>query len=317
MLKKTRGTTALALEGPGEDTVELKTRSLLRSFLQCAAGFWGEHGTRVSWVLSAILLLIVLVSLAASYYMNRWHRVIFDALQTRDSGTVLQLSLLYLPLLAGSVFLTVMQLWARMTMQRRWREWLNKLLVDRWLKNGCYYQLNLVGGAHKNPECRIADDVRIATEAPIEFATGATSAVLSAAMFVVVLWTVGGAFTLHIGETALTIPGFLVIAAVIYAGVASGTMLVAGRRLITVSENKDQAEAEYRYVLTRVRENGEGIALLHGDDEERRGADKSFKTVFLAWRDVCIQTMRTTIVSQTSGYIAPILPIILCAPKFL
>jgi len=249
--------------------------------------------------------------------MNRWHRVIFDALQTRDSGTVLQLSLLYLPLLAGSVFLTVMQLWARMTMQRRWREWLNKLLVDRWLKNGCYYQLNLVGGAHKNPECRIADDVRIATEAPIEFATGATSAVLSAAMFVVVLWTVGGAFTLHIGETALTIPGFLVIAAVIYAGVASGTMLVAGRRLITVSENKDQAEAEYRYVLTRVRENGEGIALLHGDDEERRGADKSFKTVFLAWRDVCIQTMRTTIVSQTSGYIAPILPIILCAPKFL
>src|SRR5215475_11507044 len=317
MLGKTRGTTALALEGSGEDAVELRTRSLLRSFLQCAAGFWRDHGTRVSWVLSAILLLIVLVSLAASYYMNRWHRVIFDALQTRDSGTVLQLSLLYLPLLAGSVFLTVMQLWARMTMQRRWREWLNKLLVDRWLKNGCYYQLNLVGGAHKNPECRIADDVRIATEAPIEFATGATSAVLSAAMFVVVLWTVGGAFTVHIGETALTIPGFLVIAAVIYAVVASGTMLVAGRRLITVSENKDQAEAEYRYVLTRVRENGEGIALLQGDHEERRGVDKSFKTVFLAWRDVCVQTMRTTIVSQTSGYIAPILPIILCAPKFL
>ena len=27
--------------------------------------------------------------------------------------------------------------------------------------------------------------------------------------------------------------------------------------------------------------------------------------------------MRTTIVSQTSGFIAPVLPIILCAPKFL
>jgi vitamin B12/bleomycin/antimicrobial peptide transport system ATP-binding/permease protein len=159
--------------------------------------------------------------------------------------------------------------------------------------------------------------LRIATEAPIEFATGLTSAVLSAAMFIVVLWTVGRAFTVHIGETALTIPGFLVVAAVIYAVVASGTMLVAGRRLIRVSESKDQAEAEYRYMLTRVRENGEGIALLQGDAEERRGADKSFKTVFLAWRDLCIQTMRTTIVSQTSGYLAPILPIILCAPKFL
>ena len=39
--------------------------------------------------------------------------------------------------------------------------------------------------------------------------------------------------------------------------------------------------------------------------------------VLRAWRDISIQNMRTTIVSQTSGYIAPILPIILCAPKFL
>ena len=309
----TRGISVFAPEGPAEEV----GRSLLRSFWQSAAGFWKGRAARVPWVLSGILLLIVLLNLAASYGMNLWLRVIFDALQTRDSDTVLELSMLYLPLLAGSVFLSVMQLCARMTMQRRWREWLNKLLIDRWLKNGRYYQLNFVDGAHQNPECRIADDVRIATEAPVEFATGAITAILSAAMFIVVLWTVGGAFTAHIGETALTIPGFLVFAAVIYAAVASGTMLVIGRRSITVAENKDQAEAEYRYVLTRLRENGEAIALLKGDDEERRGTDKSFKTVFLAWRDVCIQTMRTTIVSQTSDYITSVLPIILCAPKFL
>src|SRR6516162_2974805 len=309
----TRGISAFAPEGPAEEV----RRSPLRSFWQSAAGFWKERAARVSWVLSGILLLIVLLNLAASYGMNLWLRVIFDALQTRDSDTVLELSMLYLPLLAGSVFLSVMQLCARMTMQRRWREWLNKFLIDRWLKNGRYYQLNFVDGAHQNPECRIADDVRIATEAPVEFATSVITAILSAATFIVVLWTVGGAFTAHIGETALTIPGFLVFAAVIYAAVASGTMLVIGRRSITVAENKDQAEAEYRYVLTRLRENGEAIALLKGDDEERRGTDKSFKTVFLAWRDVCIQTMRTTIVSQTSGYITSVLPIILCAPKFL
>lgn len=317
MLGNLREIAALTPEATGEEAVERETRPLLRSFWQNAAGFWGERGTRASWVLSGILLLIVLVSLVASYSMNVWNRVIFDALEKKDSATVLELSMLYLPLLAASVFLTVSQLWARMTMQRRWREWLNKLLIDRWLKNGRYYQLNLVGGIHKNPECRIADDVRIATEAPVEFAASATSAVLSAAMFIAVLWTVGGAFTVHIGGAALTIPGFLVVAAAVYAVVASGTMLVAGRRLVAVSENKDQAEAEYRYLLTLVRENGEGIALLHGDEEERRGAAEAFKAVFRGWRDVCIQTMRTTIVSQTSGYIAPILPIILCAPKYL
>jgi putative ATP-binding cassette transporter len=104
---------------------------------------------------------------------------------------------------------------------------------------------------------------------------------------------------------------------VIYAMGATGTMFVIGRRLVTVSESKNQAEAEYRYLLTRVRENAEGIALLKGEDEERRGVDRSFATVLRTWRDVCIQSIRTTIVSQTSGYIAPILPIILCAPKFL
>ena len=90
-----------------------------------------------------------------------------------------------------------------------------------------------------------------------------------------------------------------------------------GRRFIAVSESKNQAEAEYRYVLTRVRENAESIALLRGEYEERKGVDKSLKTVLRGWRDICIQTMRTTIVSQTSSYLAPVLPVILCAPKFL
>src|SRR5262249_15030967 len=131
--------------------------------------------------------------------------------------------------------------------------------------------LTLVGGYHKNPEGRIADDVRIARESPIDFTTGVTTAVLSAATFIAVLWTIGGAFTFHIHDTAITIPGFLVVAAVIYAVAASGTMFIIGRSLISVSENKNQAEAEYRYLLTRVRENGEGIALLKGEDEERSG----------------------------------------------
>src|SRR5262249_58753571 len=161
-------------------------------------GFWGQYGTPVSWLLSGALLFIVLLIRAASYGMTVWHRVFFDALQASDSDTVLLLSMLSVPFLAASVFLSVMQTCARMTMQRRWRAWLNTLLIDRWLKNSRHYQLNLLGGPHKNPEGRIADDVRIATEAPIDFATGVTTAVLSAATFITVLWAIGGAFTFHV-----------------------------------------------------------------------------------------------------------------------
>ena len=140
---------------------------------------------------------------------------------------------------------------------------------------------------------------------------------LSAATFIAVLWTIGGALTVQLGGLVITIPGFLVIAAVVYAIAASGFMTVIGKRFIAVAENKNQAEAEYRYALTRLRENGESIALLHGEEEERNALDSSFRNVLRGWRNICIQNMRTTIVSQTSSYIAPVLPIILCAPKFL
>jgi vitamin B12/bleomycin/antimicrobial peptide transport system ATP-binding/permease protein len=54
-----------------------------------------------------------------------------------------------------------------------------------------------------------------------------------------------------------------------------------------------------------------------GEEEERAGVDPSLGTVLRAWRDLCFQNMKTSVVSQTSGYIAPALPIILCAPKVL
>ena len=70
-------------------------------------------------------------------------------------------------------------------------------------------------------------------------------------------------------------------------------------------------------MLTRLRENGESIAVLGGEEEERNSVDGALTNVLRRWREICIQWMRTTIVSGTSGFIAPVLPIILCAPKFL
>jgi putative ATP-binding cassette transporter len=300
-----------------EEGKRLRRRLLLRRFWQSAAGFWGTNGARLARVLPGLILLTIILNLAASYGMNIWNRAIFDALEKHNASRVLFLSLIYFPLLAASVCLMVTQVYARMSMQRRWRDWLTHHLLDRWLKNGRYYQLNLVTGDHKNPEYRIADDVRLATESPVEFAAGVTTAVLSAVTFIAVLWTIGGSLSFDLAGVEITIPGFLVAAAVIYAVLASGSMVLIGRRFVTVSENKNQAEAEYRYVLTRLSENGESIAVLGGEDEERNAVDNSLATVLDRWREICSQTMRTTIVSQTSGYIAPVLPIILCAPKFL
>jgi hypothetical protein len=86
---------------------------------------------------------------------HQWHRVIFDALQASDSDAVLLLSMLYVPLLVASVFLSVMQTCARMTMQRRWRAWLNNLLIDRSGRRGARLVEDDVSPGHTLREAQI------------------------------------------------------------------------------------------------------------------------------------------------------------------
>ena len=88
MLRATAQTSELSPHGAVADAGEVGARSLLQSFWRSARGFWGPRGTRLAWVLSAALLAIILLNLAASYGMNVWHRVIFDALQASDSDTI-------------------------------------------------------------------------------------------------------------------------------------------------------------------------------------------------------------------------------------
>jgi len=300
-----------------EEAEQARKDYLLTRFWISARGFWGKSGDKLAWVFSIGLVILIVTNVGFQYGINVWNRAIFDAIEKRDAASVYYLTAVFFPLAIGSVVLGVAQVFARMGIQRHWRAWLTNSVVSRWLTGGRYYQLNLVGGDHQNPEYRIAEDLRIATDAPVDFAAGVTSAFLSAMTFIVVLWTIGGALTVTVAESTVTIPGFLVIAAVLYAALASGSIMTIGRRFVQVSEDKNQAEAEFRYTLTRVRENGESIALLGGEQEERDGIDRTFTKVLRQWARLAGQHMRTTLVSQGSSLIAPVVPLLLCAPKFL
>ncbi|TPK69774.1 ATP-binding cassette domain-containing protein [Mesorhizobium sp. B2-4-15] len=300
-----------------EEAAQARKKYLLRRFWISGRGYWGRHGDRLAWPLTIGLLVLIGVNVGFQYGINVWNRAIFDAIEQRQAHTVYFLSAIFLPLVAGSIGLVVAQVYLRMTMQRRWRSWLTTSVIARWLDHGRYYQLNLVKGDHQNPEARLSEDLRVATESPVDFVAGVTSAFLSASTFIVVLWTIGGALSFSLGGSTITVPGFLVITAVVYAAITSTSMFIIGRNFVRLSEEKNQAEAEFRYVLTRVRENGESIALLGGEEEENSGIDKTFAGVLKRWARLTGQHMRTALVSQGSSLFAPVVPVLLCAPKFL
>src|SRR5262245_32556566 len=205
------------LDPNDENSNKVKRQLLLRRFWQSAFGFWSRtRGERRSWFLTGLMLVLIFLNLAASYGMNIWNREIFDALEKRDSSRVLFIALIYFPLLAASVCVMIAQVYGKMTMQRRWRAWLTHHLLDRWLRNGRYYQLHLVTGDHRNPEYRIADDVRLATEAPVDFSVGLTNDVLSALMFIAVLWTIGGSLAVDLAGRRLQTTGLRAVTSCVY-----------------------------------------------------------------------------------------------------
>ncbi|MDK4715105.1 ABC transporter ATP-binding protein/permease [Rhizobium sp. CNPSo 4039] len=301
-----------------EEAERARKGYLLARFWISARGYWSRRGDGFAWPCTIGLLALIGLNVCVQYGINIWNRAIFDAIEQRNAHTVYVLSAVFLPLVLGSVALVTVQVYIRMMIQRRWRSWLTTGLIARWLANGRYYQLNLIGGeGHKNPEARLSEDLRIATESPVDFLAGVISAFLSASTFIVVLWTIGGALSFQIAGSVITIPGFLVVTAVLYAVITSTSMAVIGRHFVEISEVKNQVEAEFRYTLTHVRENGESIALLGGEEEERNDLERTFGNVLRQWARLAHQYMRTTLISQGSMLIAPVVPVLLCAPKFL
>ncbi len=174
---------------------------LLARFWDAALGFWRTGGGRIAWPLTFTVIAIALLNLALQYRLNVWHRGMFDALDKRDGGAVLYQTAIFFPLIAAVVGVAAGATYAKLTLQRTWREWLNAHVLDHWLVSGRYYQLNLVPGDHTNPEYRVAEDLRVSVEAPVDFSIGVFSAVTSAIVFIGVLWFIGGELTIPIGST--------------------------------------------------------------------------------------------------------------------
>src|SRR5205085_11298303 len=228
-------------------------KPLVRRFWRTARGFWSSRRSwKVAWLMTACLIALVIGQLIFQYQLNIWNKAIFDALEKKDSATVLHQAIIFVPLCVGSIAVAVCIVYARMRMQRRWRAWLTEHTITRWLDKGRYYQLNVIEGDHKNPEARIAEDTRIATEQPVDFAVGILSAVLTSVTFMGVLWQVGGHLTIGWGGANIFVPGYLVIAVVIYCLVISGFMMIIARSFVPTAERKNQTEAEFRAALTRV-----------------------------------------------------------------
>jgi putative ATP-binding cassette transporter len=286
------------------------TNGALRNFWRTARGFC--LGGR-AWALIALLVVCVVLQLLVQYRLNLWNRDFFDALEARNGSQIWHQARLLVGLAAASVCLAVTAVWGRMTFQRSWRDWLTGKLIASWLADQRYQRVGFVNGQRQNAEYRITEDARLATDAPIDLAVGLLSSLLVAGTFVTVLWNVGGSLQFSVWQGTLTIPGYLVIASIIYSAATTFGMMAIGYNMVDVIEQKNQAEADFKYVVARV--NTRTTLEPHVEDASILATAQA--SVIQQWRRLCGQHMRTTVVSHGNSLLAPIIGLILCAPNYV
>jgi ABC-type uncharacterized transport system fused permease/ATPase subunit len=110
------------------------------------------------WLLTSAVLFFLFANLGAALAFNRWYKFFFDALEQKDTRTVALGLGLVLALALFSAAFSVGLLHARMRLQLRWRQWLTRTLIGRWLADRHFYQLTIVHTEADNPEARIAED---------------------------------------------------------------------------------------------------------------------------------------------------------------
>jgi vitamin B12/bleomycin/antimicrobial peptide transport system ATP-binding/permease protein len=300
------------LEKRGEDQNQQWSR-----FWHSAAGFWrGPVAWRI-WLICASLIAIVILQLYVQFRLNFWNRNFFDALERRQPEELLTQVVLLLPLCGASIALAVSSVWGRMTVQRKWREWLTTHVLGYWIDEDRYAHLARREGKRQIPEYRMSEDVRVATDAPIDFALGLLSSLMTAGIFIQVLWEVGGDAGFALSGYQIRIPGYLVVSVIVYSGVVTAAMLIVGSPLVKVIQIKNQAEAELITAGHLLRDVGEGVIPQTRGPEVKRGVSQALQKVLAQWRRLCGQLMRNTFVSHANTLLAPTAGLILCAPKFL
>jgi vitamin B12/bleomycin/antimicrobial peptide transport system ATP-binding/permease protein len=135
--------------------------------------------------------------------------------------------------------------------------------------------------------------------------------------FVGILFWVGGSLTVTIGNTSLWIPGYIAIAAVLYACAVSGLTYFIGSPLVARVAAKNEGEAQFRYELTRVRENAESIALIKGADDEKARLNETFSELVNRWSNVIRQHSHLTWLLNSNAFFSPVFPVLLATPKYL
>lgn len=304
-----------------------KIGPILRDAWYLSAPYFRSEERWIALTLLAATVILNLSLVGMTVVLNFWNGAFFDSIQARDWHSFIQLIFFYkktphgfLPGFCGIavvyIFVAVYATFLSQWLQIRWRRWLTTRYLDDWIGDRTYYRMSLTakpaGEGTDNPDQRISEDIASFVSNTLSLTLDLMNNVVTLFSFLGILWALSGSIKLF----GITIPGYMVWVALIYAVIGTWLTHRVGRPLVKLTFNQQRVEADFRFALMRLRENTEGVALYAGEQEERGELAGRFRFVVENWWAIMRRTKALNMLTTGYGQIANVFPIVVAAPRY-
>ena len=288
------------------------TTRFVTAFWALAKPYWVSEQRSKGLALLAAVVGLSLGLVYLNVQFNSWYNDFYNAIQEKRADDFYRLLGFFTFLAFLYIGFAVYRLYLRQMLEIEWRRWLNERYLRDWLGGRAYYKLQLLDRGTDNPDQRIAEDLRLFVQLTLQLGLGLLSAVVTLASFVAILWTLSGALEV----AGITIPGYMVWFAVLYAALGTWLTHKIGRPLIGLEFERQRFEADYRFSLVRLRENAEGVALYRGENEELENFRGRFANVITNWWSIMRKQKQLGFFTISYDQLAVIFPFVVAAPRY-
>ncbi|XP_050233734.1 ABC transporter D family member 2, chloroplastic [Mercurialis annua] len=277
---------------------ELET--LIKRFWKVAAPYWSSDDKVQARLQLAAVFALTLGTTGISVGFSFLGRDFYNALANKDQEQFTTQLLYYLGAFAGGIPFFVLRDYAREILSLRWRSWMTKYYMERYLKNQAFYKIQSQSIVD-NPDQRIVDDLSSFTGTALSFSLTLFNAAVDLISFSNILY-------------GIYPPLFVVLLLYSVGGTVISVFL--GRGLVNLNFLQEKKEADFRYGLVRVRENAESIAFYGGEESEMQLLLQRFRTAFENLTELLIASRNLEFFTNGYRYLIQILPAAVVAPMY-
>ncbi|HET8882887.1 MAG TPA: SbmA/BacA-like family transporter, partial [Solimonas sp.] len=181
-------------------------------------------------------MLVIVVVIAATVYgqirLNQWNKPFFDALSRRDINDFLVQLGVFVIIVGSLLALNVTQRWSVENLKIELRRGLVQDLIAHWMMPRRAYWLSHSGPMGVNPDQRMHEDALKFCDLTADLGVGLFQATILFGSFAGILWSLSSDFTMRVAGADYVVPGYMLWAALLYAGLGSLLSYGVGRNLI-------------------------------------------------------------------------------------